>query len=123
MAKTMIIVLAVPFSAVGAVWLLYALGYNVSIGVWVGLIALMGVDAETAVFMILAAEGDNHPQHGHRLMDDGQRLPFHAFDFVQALLDVLDVIANRVIEERHHRQREQGQLWVNEKGDPEHLLI
>jgi Cu(I)/Ag(I) efflux system membrane protein CusA/SilA len=51
--KTMLIVLAVPFSAVGAVWLLYLLGYNMSIGVWVGLIALMGVDAETAVFMLL----------------------------------------------------------------------
>ncbi len=52
-AKTMIILLAAPFSAVGAVWLLYALGYNMSVGVWVGLIALMGVDAETAVFMLL----------------------------------------------------------------------
>jgi Cu(I)/Ag(I) efflux system membrane protein CusA/SilA len=52
-AKTLIIVLAVPFSAVGAVWLLYLLGYNMSIGVWVGLIALMGVDAETGVFMLL----------------------------------------------------------------------
>jgi Cu(I)/Ag(I) efflux system membrane protein CusA/SilA len=51
--KTMLIVLAVPFSAVGAIWLLYLLGYNMSIGVWVGLIALMGVDAETAVFMLL----------------------------------------------------------------------
>jgi copper/silver efflux system protein len=53
MAKTLIILLAVPFSAVGAVWLLYLLGYNMSIGVWVGLIALMGVDAETGVFMLL----------------------------------------------------------------------
>ncbi|MDP9170766.1 MAG: efflux RND transporter permease subunit, partial [Acidobacteriota bacterium] len=51
--KTLLIVLAVPFSAVGAIWLLYFLGYNISIGVWVGLIALMGVDAETAVFMLL----------------------------------------------------------------------
>jgi Cu(I)/Ag(I) efflux system membrane protein CusA/SilA len=51
--KTMLIVLAVPFSAVGAIWFLYLLGYNMSIGVWVGLIALMGVDAETAVFMLL----------------------------------------------------------------------
>jgi copper/silver efflux system protein len=51
--KTLIIVLAVPFSAVGAIWLLYLLGYNMSIGVWVGLIALMGVDAETGVFMLL----------------------------------------------------------------------
>ena len=53
MAKTAIVVLAVPFSAVGAIWLLYALGYNMSIGVWVGLIALLGVDAETGVFMLL----------------------------------------------------------------------
>ena len=52
-AKTLIIFLAVPFSAVGAVWLLYLLGYNMSIAVWVGLIALMGVDAETGVFMLL----------------------------------------------------------------------
>ncbi len=51
--KTAIILMAVPFSAVGAIWFLYALGYNISIGVWVGLIALMGVDAETGVFMLL----------------------------------------------------------------------
>jgi Cu(I)/Ag(I) efflux system membrane protein CusA/SilA len=53
LVKTSIIVLAVPFSAVGAIWLLYLLGYNMSIGVWVGLIALLGVDAETGVFMLL----------------------------------------------------------------------
>ncbi len=52
-AKTMIVALAVPFSAVGAIWLLYLLGYNLSIGVWVGLVALLGVDAETGVFMLL----------------------------------------------------------------------
>ena len=52
-AKTVLILMAVPFSAVGAIWLLYGLGYNMSIGVWVGLIALMGVDAETGVFMLL----------------------------------------------------------------------
>ena len=51
--KTFIILLAVPFSAIGAVWFLYLLGYNMSIAVWVGLIALLGVDAETAVFMLL----------------------------------------------------------------------
>jgi Cu(I)/Ag(I) efflux system membrane protein CusA/SilA len=52
-AKTLIVVLAVPFSVVGAVWLLWALDYNVSIAVWVGVIALMGLDAETGVFMLL----------------------------------------------------------------------
>jgi Cu(I)/Ag(I) efflux system membrane protein CusA/SilA len=51
--KTAIVVLAVPFSAIGAIWFLYLLGYNMSIGVWVGLIALLGVDAETGVFMLL----------------------------------------------------------------------
>ncbi len=55
-AKTMIILLAVPFSAVGAIWLLYLLGYNLSVAVWVGLIALLGVDAETGVFMMLYLE-------------------------------------------------------------------
>jgi Cu(I)/Ag(I) efflux system membrane protein CusA/SilA len=51
--KTAIVALAVPFSAVGAIWFLYLLDYNMSIAVWVGLIALMGVDAETGVFMLL----------------------------------------------------------------------
>ena len=51
--KTSIVLLAVPFSLIGAVWLLWALGYNVSIAVWVGMIALMGLDAETGVLMLL----------------------------------------------------------------------
>jgi Cu(I)/Ag(I) efflux system membrane protein CusA/SilA len=51
--KTAIIVTAVPFSLVGAVWLLYALGYNISVATWVGMIALVGLDAETGVFMLL----------------------------------------------------------------------
>src|SRR3989475_4731001 len=51
--KTVIILLAVPFSAIGAIWFIHWLGYNMSIAVWVGLIALLGVDAETAVFMLL----------------------------------------------------------------------
>src|SRR5437879_8374182 len=51
--KTSIVMLAVPFSLIGAVWYLWILGYNVSIAVWVGMIALMGLDAETGVFMLL----------------------------------------------------------------------
>jgi len=51
--KTGIILLAVPFSGIGAIWLLHWMGYNMSVAVWVGLIALLGVDAETAVFMLL----------------------------------------------------------------------
>jgi copper/silver efflux system protein len=52
-AKAGIVMLAVPFSAIGAVWLMWALDYNVSIAAWVGMIALMGLDAETGVFMLL----------------------------------------------------------------------
>jgi len=51
--KTAIILMAVPFSAIGAIWLLYLLDYNMSTAVWIGLIALLGVDAETGVFMLL----------------------------------------------------------------------
>jgi Cu(I)/Ag(I) efflux system membrane protein CusA/SilA len=51
--KAGIVMLAVPFSVVGAVWYLWFLGYHVSIAVWVGMIALMGLDAETGVFMLL----------------------------------------------------------------------
>lgn len=51
--KTGIVLLAVPFSAVGAVWLLWFLDYNMSTAVWAGLIALLGLDAETGVFMLL----------------------------------------------------------------------
>jgi Cu(I)/Ag(I) efflux system membrane protein CusA/SilA len=51
--KTAIVLLAVPFSLVGAVWLMYFLGYHWSIAVWVGIIALAGLDAETGVVMLL----------------------------------------------------------------------
>jgi copper/silver efflux system protein len=51
--KATIVMLAVPFSLVGAVWYLWLLGYHISIAVWVGMIALMGLDAETGVFMLL----------------------------------------------------------------------
>ncbi len=51
--KTMIVLLAVPFSLVGSFWLLYLLNYNMSIAVWVGIIALAGLDAETGVVMLL----------------------------------------------------------------------
>jgi Cu(I)/Ag(I) efflux system membrane protein CusA/SilA len=51
--KSMVVMLAVPFSAVGAIWLFHILGYNVSIAAWVGMIALLGLDAETGVFMLL----------------------------------------------------------------------
>jgi len=51
--KTGIVLLAVPFSLVGSFWLLYLLNYNMSIAVWVGIIALAGLDAETGIVMLL----------------------------------------------------------------------
>jgi Cu(I)/Ag(I) efflux system membrane protein CusA/SilA len=51
--ETGIVLLAVPFSLIGAIWLLSLLDYNMSIAVWVGLIALAGLDAETGLVMLL----------------------------------------------------------------------
>ena len=51
--EALLVMLAVPFSLVGAFWLLYLLGYNLSVAVWVGIIALAGLDAETGIVMLL----------------------------------------------------------------------
>jgi len=51
--KTGIVLLALPFSLVGAIWFLYIAGFNMSVAVWVGIIALLGIDAETGVVMLL----------------------------------------------------------------------
>ena len=53
LTKTLIVLLTVPFSLVGAFWFIYLLGYNMSVAVWIGLIALAGLDAETGVVMLL----------------------------------------------------------------------
>ena len=78
--KTMIVFLAVPFSAVGAVLFLYLLGYNMSIGVWVGLIALMGLDAETGVFMLLYLDLAYEERRAKGLMRN-------AFDLKEAIIE------------------------------------
>jgi Cu(I)/Ag(I) efflux system membrane protein CusA/SilA len=51
--KAGLVMMAVPFSAIGAIWLFWLLDYNVSVAAWVGMIALLGLDAETGVFMLL----------------------------------------------------------------------
>jgi Cu(I)/Ag(I) efflux system membrane protein CusA/SilA len=65
--RTAIVLLSVPFSAIGAFWFLYLLGYNMSTGVWIGLIALLGVDAETGIFMLLYLDlaCEKARRHGH----------------------------------------------------------
>jgi len=64
--KSLVVMLAVPFSAVGAIWLFHVLHYNVSIAAWVGMIALLGLDAETGVFMLLFLDlsYDEHRRKG-----------------------------------------------------------
>lgn len=66
LAKTAIVLLAVPFSLVGAFWMLYLADYHLSVAVWVGLIALAGLDAETGVVMLLYLDiaHDDAEQHG-----------------------------------------------------------
>jgi Cu(I)/Ag(I) efflux system membrane protein CusA/SilA len=76
LAKTMIVTLAVPFSAVGAIWMVYALGYDLSIAVWLGIIALLGIDAETGIFMLLYLDlayeqaRREHPDFTRRHLDE-----------------------------------------------------
>ena len=62
--KSLIVLLSVPFSLVGAFWFLWILGYNMSVAVWVGIIALAGVAAETGVVMIVYL--DEFYDHDHR---------------------------------------------------------
>ncbi len=68
LVKTAIVFLAVPFSLVGAFWFLYLLGYHTSVAVWVGLIALAGLDAETGVVMLLYLD------ISHKLWADAGRM-------------------------------------------------
>jgi Cu(I)/Ag(I) efflux system membrane protein CusA/SilA len=72
--KTGIVLLAVPFSLIGAVWLLVLLGYNLSIAAWVGMIALLGLDAETGVFMLMYLDLAYHDREKRGAMKTRQDL-------------------------------------------------
>jgi Cu(I)/Ag(I) efflux system membrane protein CusA/SilA len=78
--ETAMVLLAVPFSVVGAVWLLWALDYNLSIAVWVGMIALAGLDAQTGVVMLLYLT----LAHRARLARDQMR---HEEDLEEAIVE------------------------------------
>ncbi len=79
-AETGIVLLAVPFSLVGAFWLLYGLDYSVSVAVWVGLIALAGLDAETGVVMLLYLKLAHRRRLDHGLL-------VHRGDLEDAIVD------------------------------------
>jgi len=78
LVKTAIVLLAVPFSLIGAFWFLYFLGYHLSVATWVGLIALAGLDAETGVVMLLYLD------LAHRQWDKNGRMKTRG-DLVQAI--------------------------------------
>ncbi len=86
LVETAIVLAAVPFSLVGAVWLLYLLDYNMSVAVWVGLIALAGLDAETGVVMLL------YLTLAHRRARERERL--HTFDDLREA--IVDGAARRI---------------------------
>lgn len=74
--ETLVVLLAVPFSLVGVFWLMWWLDYNLSIAVWVGIIALAGVSAETGVVMLLylgvsykSAVGEGRMRHRRDLLE------------------------------------------------------
>ncbi len=69
LVKTTIVLLAVPFSLVGAFWFIYLLGFNLSVAVWVGIIALAGLDAETGVVMLLYLEVAYENMRREKLMN------------------------------------------------------
>lgn len=72
--KTGIVLLAVPFSLIGAVWILVALDYNLSIAAWVGMIALLGLDAETGVFMLMYLDISYHDREKRGQMNSRKDL-------------------------------------------------
>ena len=72
-----IVVLAVPFSLIGAMWLVYLLGYNLSLAVWVGVIALAGLDAETGLVMLLYLDQSYERFHSEGRMRNDRDL-WHA---------------------------------------------
>ena len=76
--------------------------------------------AESAVLVALADERHDHPEHRQRLVDDREGLALQALDVQQPGLDVLDVVADRKVEQGDDRHRQQGQSRVDEQRDPEH---
>jgi Cu(I)/Ag(I) efflux system membrane protein CusA/SilA len=84
MTETLIVMLSVPFSLVGGVWLMYWLGYNMSVAVAVGFIALAGVAAETGVIMLIYLD---HAYQTLKTQRDSEGKPFGVTDLYQAVME------------------------------------
>ena len=72
LSETLIVMLSVPFALVGGVWLMWALGYHLSVAVAVGFIALAGVAAETGVVMLIYLDRAWEEQKARRRADGGE---------------------------------------------------
>jgi Cu(I)/Ag(I) efflux system membrane protein CusA/SilA len=84
LTETFIVMLSVPFSLVGGVWLMYWLGYNLSVAVAVGFIALAGVAAETGVIMLIYLD---HAYQALKARREAEGKPFTAGDLYAAVME------------------------------------
>jgi Cu(I)/Ag(I) efflux system membrane protein CusA/SilA len=84
MTETLIVMLSVPFSLVGGIWLMYWLGYNMSVAVAVGFIALAGVAAETGVIMLIYLD---HAYHALKLKRENEGKAFTLGDLYEAVME------------------------------------
>ena len=82
--ETLIVMLSVPFALVGGVWLMYWLGYNLSVAVAVGFIALAGVAAETGVIMLIYL---NHAYDELKAKREAEGRPFNVNDLYSAVME------------------------------------
>ncbi len=84
LTETLIVMLSVPFSLVGGVWLMYWLGYNMSVAVAVGFIALAGVAAETGVIMLIYLD---HAYQSLKMQRNAEGKPFFVVDLYAAVME------------------------------------
>jgi hypothetical protein len=85
-----------------------------------GVDGALALPSEAAVFVLLAHERDDHPQHRHRLVDDRHRLALEAAHAQHLRLDAARVVAGRAVDERHDRRRQQREHRLDPHDDHEH---
>jgi Cu(I)/Ag(I) efflux system membrane protein CusA/SilA len=98
MGETLIVMLGVPFALIGSVWLLYVLDYNLSVAVWVGIIALAGLYAETAIVLLLYLDQSYQDYLSRGLLTDRNSLIQAIYGgSVQRVRPILMTVATDVI--------------------------
>ena len=98
MSQSLAVIGGVPFALIGAVWLLYALDYNLSVAVWVGIIALAGLYAETAIVLLLYLDQAYNEHHANGLITDRNSLIQAIYDgSVRRVRPILMTVATDLI--------------------------